>query len=205
MSKAAILIVLILVLSVYVAQRAPFSRSGSVSAILTGQTVGVYWDSTCSKPVSSVSWGTMTPGGSKSFTVYVRNEGAETIAVSVMPLNWTPTGASYYMRFTWTSTNTTVAPGKVVKIVSKLEVSPEIKGISTFSFTILFSGNSGFPEWDVNQDGKVDIVDISIVTLAYGSDQNSSNWDSRADVDHNKVVDVLDLTSIISHFGDRYP
>jgi len=60
------------------------------------------------------------------------------------------------------------------------------------------------PAWDVNQDGVVDIIDVVIVTLAYGSTPQSPKWDPRADIDKNGVVDIVDMATISAHYGEQY-
>jgi hypothetical protein len=48
---------------------------------------------------------------------------------------------------------------------------------------------------DTNDDGMVDVTDLTNVILAWGSD------DPSADIDGNGVVDVSDLTAVILAWG----
>jgi PKD repeat protein len=45
---------------------------------------------------------------------------------------------------------------------------------------------------DLNEDGKVDILDLAIFARAYGSIPGSDRWNPRADLDGNHVVNILD-------------
>jgi PKD repeat protein len=45
---------------------------------------------------------------------------------------------------------------------------------------------------DLNEDGKVDILDLAIFARAYGSIPGSDRWNARADLDGNHVINILD-------------
>jgi hypothetical protein len=54
---------------------------------------------------------------------------------------------------------------------------------------------------DVNGDRKVNIVDLTIVALAFGSVPGSPTWNPNADVTMDGKVDIRDLTFVAIHFG----
>jgi hypothetical protein len=56
--------------------------------------------------------------------------------------------------------------------------------------------------YDLNQDGAVDLFDVEIVALAFGSDPTKPNWDPRADVNNDSLVDIFDLILVTIHFGE---
>jgi hypothetical protein len=56
------------------------------------------------------------------------------------------------------------------------------------------------PNWDVDCNGVVDILDLSIVSYYYGA----SEFPMRADVDRNGVVDILDLSIVSYYYGETY-
>jgi predicted deacylase len=60
------------------------------------------------------------------------------------------------------------------------------------------------PPWDVNQDGAVDMHDISIVARAFGSTPSSPNWNPAADVNGDGTVNMADLAMVVRHFGEHY-
>jgi parallel beta-helix repeat protein len=60
------------------------------------------------------------------------------------------------------------------------------------------------PIGDVNMDGKVDIKDIGIVALSFGSSWGALRWNPLADVNHDGKVDIRDIGLVAKHFGERY-
>jgi len=61
------------------------------------------------------------------------------------------------------------------------------------------------PSPDANQDGLVDIVDLVICVLAFGSQPGDPNWNLYADLNQDELVDIVDLVMIALHFGETYP
>ncbi len=54
---------------------------------------------------------------------------------------------------------------------------------------------------DVNDDGKVNIIDITIVAKAFGSKQGEPMWNEVADLDKNKIVNIQDISMVAKDFG----
>ena len=54
---------------------------------------------------------------------------------------------------------------------------------------------------DVNGDGKVDATDLTLIGAAFGSVQESPNWNPAADVDKDGIVDIFDLVLSGKNFG----
>lgn len=55
--------------------------------------------------------------------------------------------------------------------------------------------------WDVNGDGKVDMVDLWLVQKAYGTMPPS---DPRCDVNKDGKVDMIDMWIVQKHYGEHY-
>jgi hypothetical protein len=57
---------------------------------------------------------------------------------------------------------------------------------------------------DLTSDGTVDLDDIYIISLAYGSKLGDPNWESCkiADLNRDNVVNVLDLRTAARHYGE---
>ena len=55
---------------------------------------------------------------------------------------------------------------------------------------------------DVNGDGIVDVVDLSLVAVAYGTFIGEPSYDPEADLNKDGVVDVYDISTVSIHFGD---
>ncbi|MEG0295069.1 MAG: dockerin type I domain-containing protein [Clostridium sp.] len=49
---------------------------------------------------------------------------------------------------------------------------------------------------DVNGDGKVDIVDLAAVALAYNTKPYDSGWKSKYDINSDNIIDLYDLVSV---------
>jgi len=65
---------------------------------------------------------------------------------------------------------------------------------------------------DVNGDNTVNIIDIIIVNRAYGSQRDlgdpwppNGNWDSRADLNRDGIINTLDRNIVSANFGNQYP
>lgn len=110
--------------------------SGTVKAV----NVGVYWDSACTNVTSSINWGMLSPGGSTSFTIYVKNEGNVAMKLSLVAQNWNPTNAPSYMTLSWNREGQTVNSGSVLSATLTLSVSSSISGITSFSLNIIITG-----------------------------------------------------------------
>lgn len=67
------------------------------------------------------------------------------------------------------------------------------------SSNVLFSMS---PNWDVNNDGHITILDLVLVSNHYGQ-SGTSGW-TREDADNNGEVQVLDLVFVSNHFGESW-
>ena len=54
------------------------------------------------------------------------------------------------------------------------------------------------PKWDVNRDGKINILDLIVVTKHFGEPIREEN--QRADVNGDQVINILDLVSVANNF-----
>jgi len=57
---------------------------------------------------------------------------------------------------------------------------------------------------DLNNDGKVNIKDIAIWGLAFGSYPGHPRWNPNADLDNNQVINIIDGVKIAKDFGKTY-
>jgi hypothetical protein len=62
-------------------------------------------------------------------------------------------------------------------------------------------GNFGGLTTDINGDGEVNIVDITIVAIAFDSEVGDQNYNAQADLDHNGVIDIVDISMVAVDFG----
>lgn len=109
------------------------SNAGSVKAI----GVGVYRDENCTSEVSSINWGIIEPGSSENVTVYIRNEGNSVASLSMDTSNWSPSNASNYIVLSWDYGGQNIGIDEVIRVTLTLSISPDISGITSFSFDII--------------------------------------------------------------------
>jgi len=60
------------------------------------------------------------------------------------------------------------------------------------------------PSPDANQDGIVDIVDLSIVSIALWSTPGEPEWKPIADLNYDNLIDVVDLTIVTIHLWETW-
>jgi len=57
---------------------------------------------------------------------------------------------------------------------------------------------------DLNDDGKVDIRDVTIVGRAYGTSKGEADYNPEADFDQNDVINIRDVTIVAASFGQVF-
>ena len=119
------------------------SSTGTIQ-IQTTVGIGVYSDFQCNTPLTSMSWGTLEPGGSQNVICYIKNEGNTESTLSMYASNWDPESlaTSNYLVLSWNYDSNPISPDAVVQITFTLSVSPSIEGITTFGFDITIVGSS---------------------------------------------------------------
>jgi hypothetical protein len=115
------------------------SRTISNVGTVGGIGVGIYMDQNCATPATSISWGNLSPGSSKTVTLYVRNEGSITATLSMATNNWNPSNAKTYLTLNWNYAGQTLAANQVQQVTLTLTVSSTVTGISNFGFDIVIT------------------------------------------------------------------
>jgi hypothetical protein len=82
------------------------SQTISSSGTITAVNVGVFSDSQCTQPLSSISWGTISPDSSVSSTIYLKNTGNVPLTLNMTTSSWNPTIAGNSITITWNRENT---------------------------------------------------------------------------------------------------
>ena len=49
---------------------------------------------------------------------------------------------------------------------------------------------------DFNNDGKVDILDVSILAMKYNKQKSEADWDSTYDLNNDFIIDIFDLSIV---------
>ena len=111
---------------------------GDIDAI----NVGVYWNGNCSNAVSFIDWGGIEPGSVENVSFFIRNEGTVAADLFLSTDNWSPSNASEFLTFTWDYSGQILDRFEIVPVVLTLQVSPEVRGISSFSFDIIIGATA---------------------------------------------------------------
>lgn len=197
-STLIFVLIMLIVLNIIQVQQSS-SNPLSVSAIEATNTIGIYWDKDGKKPVSSVKWGVISPNQKKNVVLYVRNDGNETIILTVTPANWNPNNSSKYLEFSCYPQNSKIENGQVTSLTLTLYVKPSIKGINTFFFDLVFEATK-YLMGDLNKDGVVDILDLIIISKSFESTPSSPNWNPEADLNNDDIVNILDIVIVASNY-----
>ena len=118
---------------------ATFSSAGAIQ-IQTTTGIGVYSDSQANTPLTSVSWGTLQPGGSQSVILNIKNEGSSATTLSLESSNWSSTTAETYLGLSWNYNGNPINPDAVVQSTLTLTVDANIQGVENFNFDITIVG-----------------------------------------------------------------
>lgn len=197
-------LVLVLLLTIFLVEFLFFrTHVLNVSAVEAVDDVGVYWDEKCSMSVYSVDWEVLSPGEVKKVVVYVRNEGSKSFTLVLTPTNWNPENASRYLDFSWSCEDNRIEVDEVVKVTQSLHVSPYTRGLTNFSFDIIFEIRKYLLS-DVNRDGVVDIFDAVTVCLAYGSTPEDSKWNPDADLYKDGIINMYDAIIVLNDLGKTW-
>lgn len=113
--------------------------NGSVATITTIN-IGVYQDSGCTTPVTSLTAGTLNPGQSTTSTIYIKNTGNAPVTVTMTVGNWNPSNAGSYLTLTWNRQNTVLSVGESISATLTLTAAVDTGSLTTFSCDITFTG-----------------------------------------------------------------
>jgi len=100
----------------------------------------VYYDSTCTQTSTSINLGAIAPGSSITNTIYIKNLGDKSLTLSLRTKNWDPSNADGPVALTWNLEGTVLSPNQTSAATLTLNVSPNIEGVTTFSFEVEISG-----------------------------------------------------------------
>jgi hypothetical protein len=115
------------------------NSSGSVSATAN---LGIYSDSTCQTPLTSIEWGAPTPGTSITRIIYIKNTGiGVSLSLGLTTSNWDPPNANGPITVSLDKTGTRLSPGQSTAASITLTVSPTTVDIINFNLVINIEGN----------------------------------------------------------------
>jgi hypothetical protein len=196
----AALFLLALLSFVAISRISPVKQSFAVESY----SVGVYWDTECTNPVTSVDWGELTPGSTSNAEMFVRNQELESAAyIFLWTERWMPKEAANDIKLSWDYDGRKIAPAASLPITLTLDVDDDIYGVTDFSFDItLFAAT--YIIGDINGDKTVDIFDMVAIGTAWDSTPSDSNWNPLADLDQNGIINIFDVTMLARNWGIVY-
>jgi len=128
------IVVMSMVWAVLVTSRT-IPNNGSVTAV----GVLVYWDSGCTNQTTSINWGTVDPNSTKSYTIYIKNNGTAPERLGMTTTGWTPSGAQSSISLAWNRGNYLLNPSATVSAILTLSVSSSVSVVD-FNFNIVITG-----------------------------------------------------------------
>jgi archaellum component FlaG (FlaF/FlaG flagellin family) len=140
LGATAALVSTALILTVFTTGLLSVNQSISSSGTVTAVNVGVYSDSACIQNLTSIDWGTLSPGDSVTRTIYVKNTGNAPIAITMTKINWNPSTANGPITITWNTENWSLGAGNSTAATLTLSISSSISGITDFSVDIVITG-----------------------------------------------------------------
>lgn len=141
---SAVLALVIVAIALTYTTYAALSTNKNLNTLITVKVaadLGVYQDSACTIPLTSIDWGSATPGTAITITIYVKNTGQGTsMALNMTASNWNPPNANGPIAVTWSLEGTKLQPGQLATGVLTATVSPAIAGIKNFYVQISITG-----------------------------------------------------------------
>lgn len=113
------------------------TADGIVGSGLLG--LGVSHDIFGNQRVEHVDWGLVEPGDTVNVTIFIRNTNLKSVFVDLSTDTWVPEGADTFLSASWDFGEEPLGVGKIRETLLILTVSPDVTGISEFSFDIVFT------------------------------------------------------------------
>jgi len=109
----------------------------SSGTIITSASIEVYSDYQCNYPLSNIPWGTLEPGDSQEYIIYIKNVGNTAATLGLQTSNWNPASATNYLTLSWNYLDQQINPDNSIRVRLTLNVDQDISGIETFGFNII--------------------------------------------------------------------
>jgi len=116
------------------------NQTVSSSGVISSVDVGVYQEWACTNNLTSIDWGTLSPGDTATRTIYVKNIGTSPITLAMTTANWNPASANGPITLSWDIEGDTIDAAYVTQATLTLSVSPSISDITTFNMDVVITG-----------------------------------------------------------------
>jgi hypothetical protein len=134
------------------------------------------------------------PDEDVTVTVYANSQ-----VIGTQPL-FLPSGSSNSLPFTWNTTGEAFGNYTI-----SAYASPVSGGNNTTNNPYIGGWVAVTIPGDLNADFKVNLEDLVLLALAYGSTPGAPNWNPNADIDGNGIVGLSDLVLLALHYGQHFP
>lgn len=117
-----------------------------------------------------------------------------------------------------TRTVTDLTPESSLNLIFTWDTTPVPKGNYTIEARVpqvvgeVLVENNELVGWiketimgDLNGDGQVNILDISLVAVAFGTRPGETRWAPNADINNDDIINILDISTVAIHFGEVDP
>jgi hypothetical protein len=112
----------------------------NTSGVMADVDLGVYSNSACTHPLTSINWGTCYPEENTVVTVYLKNLGTIETTLTVLTDNWAPASAESHYQLTADCDWETLAPNEVFTATFTLYPLASASQFDTFGFDIIIQG-----------------------------------------------------------------
>jgi hypothetical protein len=139
-----VIILMILMISLTLTTYAALTTNKTVlstGGVTVTANLGVYSDNTFQNNLTSLNWGSPTPGTNVTKTIYIKNTGSGvSLELSMNTSGWNPTSANGPITLTWDQEGTKLNPGQSTAAILTLKVSSIIVDVTNFSVSISITG-----------------------------------------------------------------
>jgi hypothetical protein len=134
----------------------------------------------------------------ETFSVQVTND---TIVIGMQTVTALASGASTTLTFVWNTSAATIGAHTITANATGVpsDANPANNAAST-TVTVKSPSPTG-SSTDLNGDLKVDIRDVAVVGVAFGTQEGDSRWNPAADVNGDTIVNITDAALVCKDFG----
>lgn len=93
-----------------------------------------------------------------------------------------------------------LAPSAQADVYTGYKSFTEPLGLQSWEVWVTIVGDL---DTDINNDDKLNILDVAMVAVALGSTPSDERWDPRVDLDHDGIITIYDLCTVALDFGKK--
>ena len=116
------------------------SQTVPYSGTITAINLAIYSDSGLTQNCTALNTGNVSPGGTTTQTIYVKNTGTASETLTMAVSNWNPANAGSSLTLSWDKQNTVLSAGQSVQATLTLTVAANTGSLTTFSCSVTFTG-----------------------------------------------------------------